>query len=223
MAEDTFIREVDEQMRQDRANELWSKYGKIIIALAVLIVAATAGIKAWQTYNQNKSAGFGDRFLEAVSLSDQGKPEEAISALKAISNEGSGQYPALAKIRIASEIAQKGDKKAAIAAFDDISKDTKFNDVLRDVATLRAGLLAVDVESYQEVANRLEQLAAPGTPFRHSAREALGISALKAGEDQKAYKWFESIQDDQNAAAGARGRAATMLNFLAGKGIKAGG
>ena len=78
MAEDTFIREVDEQMRQDRARELWSKYGKIIIALAVAIVLATAGTVAWRSYNDSVAAGFGDGYADAIALSNDGKHEEAI-------------------------------------------------------------------------------------------------------------------------------------------------
>jgi hypothetical protein len=219
MAEDTFIREVDEQMRQDRARELWSKYGKIIIALAVAIVLATAGTVAWRSYNDSVAAGFGDSFADAIALSNDGKHDEAIAKLQEIAGAGSGQYPALAELRIAGELAGSGDKKGAMARFDTIAADSDFNQVFRDLAKLRAGLLAVDLEDYSSVEARLTTLAAAGGAYRHSAREALGIAALKAGNDQKALEWFKSIVDDVNSVAGVRQRAQTMLNLLAGKGV----
>ena len=35
MSDDSFIREVDDEMRQDRLRALWERYGKLLIAVAV--------------------------------------------------------------------------------------------------------------------------------------------------------------------------------------------
>lgn len=223
MADDTFIREVDEQIRQDRAQELWSKYGKLIIAAAVLVVLATAAFTGWNYYKESQAAAQGDQYMEAIALSNEGKHDEAIAALEAIGSQGTGQYPALAKMRIASEMAASGDKQGAMAAFDEIAADSSFSPIFRQVATLRAGLLAVDLEDYTSVESRLSDLSAAGGAFRHSAREALGIAAMKAGDNQKALEWFSAITQDANATAGVRSRAQLMLNILAGKGVKADG
>ena len=64
-------------------------------------------------------------------------------------------------------------------------------------------------------------MAAAGQPFRSLAREALGIAAMKAGDDRKALEWYKAIVDDTEAASGARGRATMMLDILAGKGVTA--
>ncbi len=37
------FREIDEEVRRDRAAELWKKYGWLLTGLAVLAVAAMAG------------------------------------------------------------------------------------------------------------------------------------------------------------------------------------
>jgi len=221
--DDPFIREVDEQIRQDRAQAIWSRYGKIIIAAAVLIVVATAGFRFWDYYQKTQSAAAGDQYLEAIELSNQGNHDEALAALEKIATDGRGQYPALARMRIASELADQGDKPGAMEGFSQIADDGGFPDTLRDIARLRAGLLAVDIELYAEVENRLNALAVAGGPFRHSAREALGIAALKAGENQKALEWFSAIRNDANASSGVRARADVMLNLLAGKGVIADG
>ncbi len=223
MAEDTFIREVDEQIRQDRAQEFWSKYGKYIIALAVLVVIATAAMTGWKYYKDTQAAAQGDQFMEAITLSNDGKHDEAIAALEAIGNDGIGQYPALAKMRIASELAAKDDKAGALIEFDAIAADANFSPVFKQIATLRGALLAVDLEDYASVESRLSELSVAGGPFRHSAREALGIAAMKAGDNQKALEWFSAISNDANAANGVRSRSQLMLNILAGKGVKADG
>ncbi len=219
MAEDTFIREVDEQLRHDRAHEFWAKYRIFIIGAAVLVVLATAAIAAWEYYSSSQSAAMGDKYVDAIALSNAGQHEEAMKALETISAEGPAGYASLAKLRIAGESAAKGDKDAALKAFDAIAADSSAPEIFRNVATLRSGLLAVDLESYDAVEKRLSTLAAAGASFRHSAREALGISAMKAGNDQKAFEWFQAVSDDADASGGVRSRAQLMLKILAGKGI----
>ena len=221
--DDTFIREVDEQMRQDRAQELWSKYGNFVIAGAVAIVLATAGYRAWEYYTDKQLAGYGDRFMSAIELSGQGQHDEAVSALEALAADGGGSYPKLARLRIAAERAASGDKAEALKAYDAVAGDGSALPVLREIARLQAGLLAVDLEGFSEVENRLSDLAAAGNPLRHSAREALAVAALKAGEDQKALEWLTRIVEDSEAAGGVQNRARLLLDHLAGKGVTAEG
>ncbi len=62
-------------------------------ALAVLIVVAVGGYKAWEWWETSRAAATGDRFLAALTLSEEGKHDEAIVALDAVAVDGSGGYP----------------------------------------------------------------------------------------------------------------------------------
>ena len=221
MSDDSFIREVDEQFRQDRAKELWARFGNYVIALAVLVVLGTAAWQGWQYYTQKQAAASGDGFLTALKEAEAGNYDAAVSGLTALESDGVGDYPALAEMASAAALAAKGDKEAAIKAYDQAAANGSLSDEFRDIAKLRAGLLAVDTEDYAGVSARLEPMAAAGQPFRPLAREALGIAAMKAGDDRKALEWYKAIVDDTEAASGARGRATMMLDILAGKGVTA--
>ncbi len=218
MSDDSFIREVDDELRQDRMHGFWARYGRLIIAGAVLIVVATAGFRGWEYWRQTLAARSGDAFLAAAELSKSGKQDEAIAALEEIVKTGSGQYPALSRMRIAGETLARGDKSGAVTAFDAIASDNSFEESLRSVARIRAAMLAVDLETYDAVKVRLEPMAAAGQSFRSLARELLGISAYKAGKLDEAAKWFRQIADDANAVGNVRDRANVMLELLAGKG-----
>lgn len=222
MSDDSFIREVDEEMRQDQLRNLWSRFGNYLIAVAVLVVLVTAGYRGWEYYTTKRAAESGDRFLSAVELADEANHEQALEMLNALSEDGAGQYPQLARLRIAGELARQGKPQEAIEAFDKVADDGSVNEILRDIARLRAGLLAVDLVSYEEVSARLEPLAAGGEPHRALAREGLGLAALKAGDPQMAEKWFSQIAEDSAAGAGVKGRASVMLELLAGRGVGAG-
>ncbi len=218
MSDDSFIREVDDELRQDRMHGFWASYGRIIIGIAVLIVVATAGYRGCEYWRQTVSARSGDAFLAATELSKAGKQDEAIAALEAITKSGSGQYPALARMRIAGETLARGDKQGAMVAFDAIANDASFEEALRSVARIRAGMLAVDLETYDGVKARMEPMAAAGQSFRSLARELIGISAYKSGNLEDAVKWFRQIADDANTTGSVRDRANVMLELLAGKG-----
>ncbi|MCP4073369.1 MAG: tetratricopeptide repeat protein [Hyphomicrobiales bacterium] len=219
MSDDSFIREVDDELRHDQAKQLWDRYGNWVIAAAVAIVVATGGYRGWEYYSKSVAAKSGDRFMQAIQLSDDGSHDKAIKILNELVNDGSGQYPALAKLRIASELATRGDIALAIENYDQIAADNSFVESFRLIARLRAGLLAVDANDLDDVTSRLQALAGAGLPFRHSAREGLGLANFKAGKFLEARKWFDAIANDADAGSNLRSRANIMLDLLAGKGI----
>ncbi len=123
-------------------------------------------------------------------------------------------------MRLAGEYATRGDAEKALALFEAVAADTSIDEPLRSMARLRAGLIAVDRESYEQVKARLEPLAAAGNPYRHLAREALGLSAWKAGATEEAAHWFTEVANDAGATSTIRNRVNVMLELLAGKGVK---
>ncbi|MNW11389.1 hypothetical protein D3C71_2088370 [compost metagenome] len=54
--------------------------------------------------------------------------------------------------------------------------------------------------------------------MRHSAREALGLSAYKAGDIAKAKSWFQQIIDDAQSPRNVAGRAQMLLDVIAASG-----
>lgn len=215
---DSFIREVNEELRSDQFRNAWRRYGKLVIGLAVLIVVGTAGYRGYEYWQSSQSSKAGDQFLAALTLAKEGKSDEAAAALKALEEEGYGSYSVLARMRAATVQAEKGDKAAAIAAFAAIGKDASVPQVIRDVAHMRAAWLLIDDGTYEQVSAEVEALATPRDAFRHSAREALGLAAYKAGDMTKAREWFEQITEDNETPANIAKRAQMMLESIAASG-----
>ncbi len=218
MSDDSFIREVDEELRSERMRDFWSRYGKIVIGVAVAIVVITASYRGYKFYMKYQAESAGDAFMAAVQLSQQKKQGEAIDALDQLAKTGPKAYAALARLRLASELAGKGDVERAIAAYDAIAASGGLDQTYQDIANLRAGMLLVDTGTQDDVKKRVEKLAAPGAPFRHSAREALGLAAWKAGDLKDAATSFNLVVEDQQAPSPLRGRANMMLDLIASKG-----
>ena len=121
-------------------------------------------------------------------------------------------------MRAATVLAAKGDFAGAVTGFDAVSTDTSIPSAIRDMARLRAAFLLVDNGTYAEVAARAEALTSDTDPLRHSAREALGLSAWKEARASDALKLFEQIAADDAAPRNARQRATLMAELIRGSG-----
>lgn len=214
MTDDSFIREVNEELRSEQMRAVWRRFGPILIGGAVAIVIGTAGYVGYEYWRESKAAVSGDQFLTALELAGENKTDEALSALKTLETEGAGSYPLLAQLRSATLLEQRKDMAGAVSAFDAVAADNKAPVALRDVAKLRAAYILVDTGSYDDVAKRAETLSADGNPMRGSAREVLGLAAYKAGRTDDAVKLFQQNADDAAIPANLRQRANTMLDLM---------
>ena len=209
------FREVDEDLRREQFRRLWGRFAPYVIGLAVLIVAATAGYKGWEYWQQHQAATDGDRFIAAVALAEDGQHEAAIAALEALAADGSGGYPVLAGFRIAAEKSAAGDDTGAIAEYDAIAARRGISEEIRNLARLRAALLVVDGADFADLESRIGDLAEVGNPWRHTARELLGLGAWRAGDYAAAESYFNEINNDQEAPQDLRQRSQLMLALIA--------
>lgn len=216
MSDDSFIREVNEELRQDQLKSIWRRFGPIAIGAAVVLVLATAAYVGYERWTASRANASGDAFSQALDLARKGENDEALAAFKDLESTGYGSYPLLARMRAATVLAADGDPDAAVAAFDAIANDKSITDVIADIARLRAGLLLVDHGTYADVAARVELLTADGNALRHTAREALGLAAWKEGKRDDALQLFQQISGDAAAPRNTRQRAEMMSELIAG-------
>lgn len=214
MSDDSFIREVNEDLRKEQAKALWDRYGPWAILVALIVVVGTAGWVAWDYWTETRANRSGDAFSQALQLANAGDREGALAALEALENDGFGAYPVLARLRAATLMAEGGDHQAAITAFDAVAGERAIPVAIRDMARLRAALLLVDHGSYSDVAARVEQLTTETNPLRHSAREALGLAAWNEGRMADAGALFDQILADETAPVNVRARAEIMSDLV---------
>ena len=206
--------EVDEEVRRDKAAELWAKYQIHIFVLAALIILATAGYRFYDYYETGARQAAGAAFQDALKLDRDGKTAEAQAALARIGATAPAGYRMLGRFALAAE-AGKGDPKAGAVAFDAIANDASVDIGFRDAARLRAALARLDAGELDAARGALETLAAPGGAFRHTARLTLGSIALQQNDYAGAGKWFDFVVADPEAPQTERRAAETLLGVVA--------
>lgn len=220
MAQDNIFREVDEELRSDRMRNLWRRFGPWVIAAAVGVVLVVAVNEGWTWYQHNNSAKSSDDFFAALSLSDGGDIAGAQKALEAITTNGSGSYPTLAKFKLAGLLGKSGKAADAVKAYDAIA-NTESNPRIRELALVLAAYQLVDGGDVSAVQTRVTGLIAADNPLRNAAREALGLTQYKAGKLDDARATFQSIMDDPQAPQDVRGRIQLFLAQLQSEGAVA--
>src|SRR5437667_4609335 len=110
------FREIDEELRRDNLLKLWSRYGRYVIAVAVLALVVAGGIVAWRDHQLSERRAQSARYASALNLARQGKEADAVNVFGAIAQEGGG-YAVLASFEEAELLAKSGDRKAAISAY----------------------------------------------------------------------------------------------------------
>jgi hypothetical protein len=206
--------EIEEDIRRERMEKLWKRFGPLVVGAAVLIVLGVSGWRAWDWYSAKQATEAGGRYEAALALARDGKTAESESALQALANDSTAGYELLSRFRAASELAAT-DKAAAAARFEDIAQDISVPSNLRDLARIRSAILLVDTGNQADVASRVEPLAAPGNGWRHAAREVLALAAWKAGDHENTRRWAQELIVDAETPPGTRARGQLLLDLAA--------
>ncbi len=207
-----FIREVDEEYRQDRIRTVLMRYRAAIVAGLVLILVGVGAYEIYGRFTQQRAESAGGRYFDAT---DRTRTDHvaSIAALDDLAKTGPAGYALLARFRAAG-LTGSTDAAAGAKAFDALADDASVDPDLRDVARLRAAMLLMDSASPAELRRRFDPLADANSAYRNTAREMLGYLALSTGDDAAAGKTAEAILADRAATPDQRQQANLMLGLV---------
>ncbi len=219
--EDTLFREVEEELRRERMQELWNRYGTYFLVAAVALVVGVWGARFYHDRKVAAAAAAGAEFDKAVALVEKSKTAEAIAAFSEIAKSGPAGYAALARLQLAATYAKSGDKAKAMESLEALAGSSSADPTLKSLASLQLATMKVGDGAFTEVENRLNDLAADTSPWKASARELIAVAALKAGKVDTARAALEQVLADSAAPAGVRNRVQVLLSGIVAKDMAA--
>jgi hypothetical protein len=205
--------EVEEDLRRDQAAAIWKKYGNLIIGAALVLVLAVAAQWGWTKYSTRKQLQASADFLAAASTTDVAQREAALAKVVA----DGGAYGVLARFRLAETAVQAGDKAKARGILQEIANDKGTDQPLRDLATIQAALLELEIGKPETAADLVKDLTKEGSAYRLSALEITGLAAMAAGDKEKAKTNLEALKkaaETEGAGSGFAQRADQLLDRL---------
>lgn len=210
-SEDTLMREVEEELRRERMEQLWKQYGTYFLVAAVALVIAVGGYQYNQSRRQAAANASGAAFENAVYLIQEKKLDEARKAFEELAKNAPSGYAALARLQLAGLEVEAGNKAEALAKYEALAGDPNADGLLKSFAKLQAAALKIGDADFTEVENRLNDLTSESSPWRANARELIGLAALKAGKLDAARKPLEQILADPTSPADVRERSQVLM------------
>ncbi len=212
--DETFVREVDENLRRDELESFAKAYAKWLIGAVVLFLVAVGGYLYWQNRQSEKSAAQSEQLMAAYNDIGSKKTDSAKKKLDTLAAEGNGIMRAMALLAEAAIAIEANDRDTAIAKYRAVASDDDIADPYRDAALVRATTLEFDKLKPQEVISRLEPLAKPGEPWFGSAGELTALAYLKLGQKEKAGRLFADIAADKQVPETIRSRSVQIAGTL---------
>ena len=211
---ETFYREVDEELRREQLKTTWQRYGLWIIAAVILFLAAIAGYLYWQHHREEKAGRTGEELTAIFDDIQAGKIKGVAPRLDAIAKDGSEGYRAAALLTKADVAIVEGNVPAAVAAFKQVAEDEDLPTPYRELALIRQTAAEYDRLQPQVIIQRLQPLAVAGNPWFGSAGEMVALAYLKQQKNAEAARIFAAMAKDENIPASIRSRSVQMAGAL---------
>jgi hypothetical protein len=207
------FREVEEDVRREKAQKIWKAYGSYIIAVGVVLFLGIGGWQLWTRHEQQEREKTAAVFMAAQRITT---PQNAASAFADMAANAPKGYGKVARLSQAGAMFAAGQQKEAIALFKEIA--TGDSGTIGAVARLRAAWAQADTLPRSDMAEWLAPLDKPGSAWRPNAREVLAYADYRALDMKSAREKYAALSFDPEAPDALRARAKAMTAFLAGGG-----
>lgn len=205
---DSFIDEVTEDLRRDRLFTAFRRYGWI----AALLILAIVGGTIWREYSRNQAENRAQAWGDAILAAQQG--DDPVDALANVDPNGSAGRKVLAAMLAAGVEADDGQTVQAATRLKEAAADVADDPVLRELALLKAVMVAGPAMDAAERDRILADLSKPGAPFELLALEQKAIALIGAGRDDDAKTLIGQIQQRDGLSEPLRRRLAEIMITL---------
>jgi hypothetical protein len=206
------FQEVEEDVRRERYEQIWKKYGNYIMAAAAVLVLAVAGYQAWQRYDLSQRQKISDRYRAASQSAQTGNAPKAEADFSALVKDAPSGYATLAKFHLAGAYLAQGKRDPAVALLRELSESS--DTIVSSTARLRLAWTMADASPKTEIVTMLQPLTAADSPWRFAASEVLAYVDLKDGAPAQAMAEYQKLAQAAAAPANLRQRASGIAEYL---------
>lgn len=205
---DSFIAEVSEELRRDRLNRAFRRYGPFFGALIAVIVLGAAGYEFWKSQTISARRDAGGLMARAAQSED---PAEAFGDA---AGRLEGGARVVAELAAATAHAQDGASAEAVPHYESIQSIEGVDPLYRQLAELREVMARIGAEEPRTLLAELAPLSEAGAPFSPLALELEAGLRLELGEIAEARNALQAALADPRGSAGQRRRLQTLLDSL---------
>ncbi|WP_240481475.1 tetratricopeptide repeat protein [Novosphingobium fuchskuhlense] len=212
--QETFLREVDDALREDQLRSLLLTRGRPILAL---VIGGLVGLGGWLWYTEHQGSvrdKQSETFVTALDALQAGRNQTAKQAMDPLAKDGTPGYRAAVQLTQAGIAQQAGKDADAAKMFAAVAADSALPGPYRDLATVREVSANFDKLPPQTVIDRLKPLAVSGKPWFGSAGELVALAHLKQNKIEAAGALLATIAKDKAVPDTLRRRTRQLAGQL---------
>jgi hypothetical protein len=211
---ETFVREVDENLRRDRIRDFFRENKGSLILAVILFLAASGGIIWFQQHRVQRAQDEVEQIAQIYKDIGTGNTSKVPQQLEDLSHAGSKGVSATALFTRAAFALQQNDTKTATNVYKQIAADSSLPPAYRDAALIRQTALEFDRLTPDQVITRMQPLTQAGNPWFGSAGEMTALAMIKQGKKQQAGQLFATIAKDKTVPQSIRDRSIQIAGSL---------
>ena len=193
------LREIEDDIRREKFDQLWQHFGKIMVGVSVAVVLATIVVVMVQNHRQAVAMEQTGQFIKGLDRLKLEDYKGAIEAFAQISSDDHSPYYGIAMLRRAQAQSAGGDKDGAAKTYQALAAHNGTFGELAKMQSADDKLIAPDKKS----------------PFYYSQSEWKGWQLMQAGKKDEAVTQFLALRDDAEAPYSMRQRMQDAVQQLA--------
>ncbi len=189
------LRQVDEELRQDRLINLWRRYRVYLIGGLILLIGSVLGYQINKSVNQSFYEEEVEKYIGSSDLVDL---NQTIENLGKIESSNKLFISGLAQIKIAMLLMENGKIQESKNKLLEIINEDKVNVILTDLAIYFYLMSSLDDMPMSEIKIYLKKNKLENSSFKYLFKETIAIKYLLAGNTKLSKEKFDELVNDQN-------------------------
>ena len=189
------LRQVDEELRQDRLLNLWRRYRVYLIGGLILLIGSVLGYQINKSVNQSF---YEDEVEKYISSSDLVDFNQTIENLGEIENSNQLLISGIAQIKIATLLMENGKIQESKNTLLEIINEGKTDTILTDLAIYFYLMSSLNDMPIDEISKYLTNNKLENSSFKYLFKETIAIKNLLVGNIKLSKEKFDELINDDN-------------------------
>jgi hypothetical protein len=213
------LQEIKEDIRRERLEKLWQRFGGVLVAAAVMIVVIAAMIVGWNYFQNKKAEKEGGELFLAIENFNRAADEASKKSLE-LAAENNSNSAILAHFHLATLALEANEAETAEKHYQKIIKTPGVAKEFLDLALLYSAIYKLEkldsnAEAISNSTAQLKHLANDElSPWRSLALEQLSVHYLLQKDKKNAEETLNTLSKLEGLAASQRERVELLVSTL---------
>jgi len=190
--------EVDEDIRKERYKKLWSRYGKYLIGLIILIVLIFSINQYLVSKNISDNKKLLDIYFAAAEDIEKSQFQLANESLNKIYNSKNTTLAAFSAFKLSESYFMNNDNNNATSVLENIFNNNSLETIYRELALYKYIMINFDVLDINDIESKVSIINDKESQLKPYFEELLGIKYITIGNKSKASFIFDELSSSEN-------------------------